>query len=91
MVAVTICSDFGAQKSKVSHCFHCFPIYLPGSDGTGSHDLSFLNAELCFFFFLMFFEYCFKPAFLTQVIALIQILNLRELFQQPNTLLEQSD
>ena len=29
MVAVTICSDFGAQKIKVSHCFHCFPIYLP--------------------------------------------------------------
>ena len=29
--AVTICSDFGAQKikNKVSHCFHCFPIYLP--------------------------------------------------------------
>ena len=20
------CSDFGAQKNKVSHCFHCFPI-----------------------------------------------------------------
>ena len=29
MAAVTICSDFGAQKSKVSHCFHFFPIYLP--------------------------------------------------------------
>ena len=29
MAAVTICSDFGAQKYKVSHCFHCFPIYLP--------------------------------------------------------------
>ena len=28
MAAVTICSDFGAQKNKVSHCFHCFPIYL---------------------------------------------------------------
>ena len=27
--AITICSDFGAQKNKVSHCFHCFPIYLP--------------------------------------------------------------
>ena len=27
MAAVTICSDFGAQKNKVSHCFHCFPIY----------------------------------------------------------------
>ena len=26
MAAVTICSDFGAQKTKVSHCFHCFPI-----------------------------------------------------------------
>ena len=22
-------SDFGAQKNKVSCCFHCFPIYLP--------------------------------------------------------------
>ena len=29
----------------VSHCFHCFPIYLPRSDGTGCHDLSFLNAK----------------------------------------------
>ena len=26
---ITNCSDFGAQKNKVSHCFHCFPIYLP--------------------------------------------------------------
>ena len=24
---------------------HCFPIYLPWSDGTKCHDLSFLNAE----------------------------------------------
>ena len=28
LISVTICSDFGAQKNKVSHCFHCFPIYL---------------------------------------------------------------
>ena len=27
MAAVTICSDFGAQKYKVSHCFHSLPIY----------------------------------------------------------------
>ena len=33
MAAVTICSDFGAQKNKVWHCFHCFPIYFPWSDG----------------------------------------------------------
>ena len=32
-------------KKIVSHCFHCFPIYLPWSDRTGCHDLSFLNAE----------------------------------------------
>ena len=32
-------------KNKVSHCFHCFPIYLPWSDGTECHDLSFLNSE----------------------------------------------
>ena len=30
---------------KVRHCFHCFLIYLPWSDGTGSHDISFLNVE----------------------------------------------
>ena len=30
------------SKIKVSHCF---PIYLPWSDGTGCHDLSFLNIE----------------------------------------------
>ena len=39
--AVSICSDFGSQENKVCHCFHCFPIYLPWSDGTGCHDLSF--------------------------------------------------
>ena len=25
MAAVTICTDSGAQESKVSHCFHCSP------------------------------------------------------------------
>ena len=28
MAAITAFSDFGAPKNKVSHCFHCFPIYL---------------------------------------------------------------
>ena len=50
MAAVTICSDFGAQKNKVSHCFHCFPVYLPWSDRTRCHDLHFLMLS-------------FKPAF----------------------------
>ena len=34
------------KKKKVWHCFHCFPIYFPWSDGTRCHDLSFLNVEL---------------------------------------------
>ena len=55
MAAVTICSDFWAQKSKVWHCFHCLPIYLPWSDGTRCHDLSLLNAE--FHFFTLFFHF----------------------------------
>ena len=29
----------------VTHCFHCFHINLPWSDGTKCHDLSFLNVE----------------------------------------------
>ena len=45
MAAVTVCSDFGAQENRVCHCFHCFPIYLPWSDGNGCHDS---------FFFLIF-------------------------------------
>ena len=32
-------------KNKVWHCFHCFSIDFPWSDGTGCHDLSFLNVE----------------------------------------------
>ena len=32
-------------KKIVSHCFHCFPIYLLWSDGTRCHDLHFFNVE----------------------------------------------
>ena len=41
MAEVTICSVFGAQENKVSLSFHCFPICLPWSDGTGCRDLRF--------------------------------------------------
>ena len=50
IASVTIYSDFGVQENKICHCFHCFPTYLLWNDGTGCHDLHFLNAE-------------FKPAF----------------------------
>ena len=45
MAAVTLCSDFGAQENKACHCLHFFPTYLPWSDGTGCHNLHFLNFE----------------------------------------------
>ena len=31
------------SKYKVCHGFHCFPNYMPWSDGTRCHDLRFLN------------------------------------------------
>ena len=33
-------------KNKVSHCFHCLPVYFPWSDGTRCHDLGFLKVKL---------------------------------------------
>ena len=46
-------------QNKVWHCFHCFPIYFPWSDGTSCHDLSFLNVEFLFcFVFLNFILFC---------------------------------
>ena len=33
MAEVIICNNFGTQENKVWHCFHCFPIYFPWSDG----------------------------------------------------------
>ena len=54
MAVITICSDFGAQNHKLSHCFHCFPLYFPWSDGTVCHDLRFwmLSFSLSSFTFL---------------------------------------
>ena len=40
LAADTVPSDFGAQENKICHCFHLFPFYVPGSDGTRYHDLS---------------------------------------------------
>ena len=67
MAAVTISGDFGAPNNKVSHCFHCFPINLPWSDGTRCHDLCFLFFRifvflllllLFFFYFTILYWFC---------------------------------
>ena len=42
-------------QNEACHCFHCFPIYLPWSDGTGCHDLSFLNVKFYNNFFTLLF------------------------------------
>ena len=44
------------NKNKVCHHFHCFHIYLPWSDGTRCHDLSFLNVELYANFSTLLFQ-----------------------------------
>ena len=56
MAAVTICSDFGAQENKVCHCFHCFPIYLPWSDGTECHDVHFFECWILSQLFTLLFQ-----------------------------------
>ena len=45
VAAVTVHGDFGAQENKICCYFHFSPIYLPWSDGTRCHGLSFLNIE----------------------------------------------
>ena len=57
IAAVTICSEFGAQESKVCLCFHCFSIYFPWSDGTGCHNLRFFNVEFWARFFTPLFHF----------------------------------
>ena len=41
MVAVTVCSNFGAQRYKICHYFWFFHFYLPLNDGTGCMILVF--------------------------------------------------
>ena len=50
MTTVTICSEFGAQENKVSHYFHCLPIYF--------HEMMGPDAMI-----LVFWMLSFKPTF----------------------------
>ena len=75
MAAVTICSDFGAQENKVHHCLHCFPIYLPWSDGTGCYDLHSLNVDvLSQFFSLSSFTFI-KSLFSSSSLSAIRVVS----------------
>ena len=48
---------FWIPINKISHYFHCYPNYLPWSDGTGCHDLSFLNVHFYANFFILLFHF----------------------------------
>ena len=74
MAAVTICSDFGAPQNKVWHCFHCFSIYLPWSDGTRCHDLRFLNVEVEANFFTLLFHFH-QEAFSSSSLSAIRVVS----------------
>ena len=74
MATITICSDFWAQKNKVCHCFHCFPIYSPWSDGTGCIDHSFLNVELLANFSLSSFTFI-KRLFSYSLLSAIRVVS----------------
>ena len=56
-------------RNKVCHCFHCFSNYLPWSDRTSCHDLSFLNVE--FFCLLVCFPFLFYFIFKLYIIVLV--------------------
>ena len=56
----------------VCHCFHCFPIYLPWSDGTRCHDLRFLNVEFKPIFSLSSFTFI-KRLFSSSLLSSIRM------------------
>ena len=62
MAAITICSDFGTPQNKVSHCFHCFPIYLPWSDETSYVLKCLVNINFLFFMALISSGYLYVSA-----------------------------
>ena len=73
MAAVTICSDFGAPKNKVSHFFHCFPIYL--------HEVMRLDAIILAFWMLSFkstfslSSFTFKRLFSSSSLSAIRVVS----------------
>ena len=74
MAAVTIHSDFGAQENKVYHCFHCFPIYLPWSDGNRCHDLRFWILSFKSAFLLFSFTFI-KRLFSSSSLSVIRVVS----------------
>ena len=62
------------KKNKVCDYFYCFPIYLPWSNGTGCHDLCFLNAEFSASFFTVLFTFI-KRLFSSSSLSAIRVVS----------------
>ena len=65
---------FWSPGKQVSHCFHCFLIYLPSGDGTRCHDLSFLDAEFQANFFTLLFHFH-KKLFSSSLFSAIRLVS----------------
>ena len=74
MASITTCSNFGAQENNFSHCFHCFPIYLPWSDRTRCRDLHFLKLSFKPIFWLSSFTFI-KRLFSSSVLSAIKVVS----------------
>ena len=75
MAAVTVHCDFGAQENKICNCFYFFPFFLPRSDGTGCHDLCFLNVEFEASFFTLRFHLYKKKLFSSSSLSAIRVIS----------------
>ena len=64
---------FGAQKNKALPS-HCFPIYLPRSNGTRCHDLSFLKLSFKSTFSLSSFTFI-KRLFSSSLLSAIRVVS----------------
>ena len=74
MKAVTVCSDFGAQENKICHCFYFFPFYLPWSDGTRCHGLSFFECWVLSQLFHSSFNFI-KRLFSSSLLSAIKVVS----------------
>ena len=89
MAAVTVHSDFKVQENEICHCFHFLPIYLPRSDGTRCHDLSFWMLTFKPAFSLYSFTFI-KMLFISSSLSAIRVVsstNLRLLIFLPAVLI----
>ena len=73
MAAITICGNFEAPKNKVSHSFHCFPIYFPWHDGTRA--MIFVFWMLSFKPTFAFSPFTFKRLFCSSSLYAIRVMS----------------